>query len=122
MARGPKGGGRTEEEMEREGEGRGSDRSDPSRIESSMGNSQAAVAGVARRICTRNGTIRLNRGIVQVASGAGEYAARSKGYSHTMPSLSASRMYQYAGCERGTGAMPCRRASLQVIMPLRLSS
>ena len=27
-----------------------------------------------------------------------------------------------AGCERGTGAMPCRRASLQVILPFRLSS
>ena len=43
-------------------------------------------------------------------------------YSHTMPSPSASLMYRYAGCERGTGAMPCRRASLQVILPFRLSS
>ena len=33
-------------------------------------------------------------------------------YSHTTPSPSASRMYRYAGCERGTGAIPCRRASL----------
>ena len=31
-------------------------------------------------------------------------------------------MYWYAGCEYGTGAIPCRRASAQVIRPLRLSS
>ena len=34
----------------------------------------------------------------------------------------AGNMYRYAGCERGTGAIPSRRASLQVTLPLRLSS
>ena len=43
-------------------------------------------------------------------------------YSHTTPSASASRMKRYAGCERATGAIPCRRASLQVMLPFRLSS
>ena len=43
-------------------------------------------------------------------------------YSHTTPSPSPSRMYRYAGCERGTGAIPCRRASAQVMLPLPLSS
>ena len=31
-------------------------------------------------------------------------------------------MYRYAGCERETGAIPCRRASAQVILPFPLSS
>ena len=31
-------------------------------------------------------------------------------------------MYLYAGCDRGTGAIPCRRASAQVIIPFPLSS
>ena len=43
-------------------------------------------------------------------------------YSHTTPSPSPSRMYRYAGCDRCTGAIPCRRASLHVILPFRLSS
>ena len=43
-------------------------------------------------------------------------------YSQTTPSPSPSRMYRYAGCDRCTGAIPCRRASLHVILPLRLSS
>ena len=29
-------------------------------------------------------------------------------------------MYRYAGCDRWTGAIPCRRASLHVILPFRL--
>ena len=43
-------------------------------------------------------------------------------YSHTTPSPSPSRMYRYAGCDLGTGAIPCRRASAQVIFPFPLSS
>ena len=43
-------------------------------------------------------------------------------HSQTTPSPSPSRMYRYAGCERETGAIPCPRASLQVILPFRLSS
>ena len=31
-------------------------------------------------------------------------------------------MNLYAGCERATRAMPCRRASAHVIRPFRLSS
>ena len=31
-------------------------------------------------------------------------------------------MYRYAGWDRGTGAIPCRRASAQVILPFPLSS
>ena len=50
------------------------------------------------------------------------FRIRSGAHSHTTPSPSPSRMYRYAGCERGTGAIPCRRASLHVILPLRLSS
>ena len=42
-------------------------------------------------------------------------AARTKPheavYSHTTPSLSASRMNRYAGCERGTCAIPYERAT-----------
>ena len=43
-------------------------------------------------------------------------------YSHTMPSLSASFMYWYAGWPRRTGAIPWFRASAQVIRPFLLSS
>ena len=43
-------------------------------------------------------------------------------YSQTIPSPSRSCMKGYAGWPRRTGAMPWRRASLQVIRPLRLSS
>ena len=43
-------------------------------------------------------------------------------HSHTTPSPSPSRMYRYAGCDRWTGAIACRRASLHVILPFRLSS
>ena len=34
---------------------------------------------------------------------------RQFGYSQTTPSPSASRMYRYAGCEPGTGAIPWPR-------------
>ena len=51
--------------------------------------------------------------------GVGELSTR---YSHTTPSPSPSRMYRYAGCDRRTGAIPCRRASLHQIRPSRLSS
>ena len=43
-------------------------------------------------------------------------------YSHTTTSLSPSRMNWYVACSRCAGAMPCRRASWQVMRPFRLSS
>ena len=60
--------------------------------------------------------------MIGMAFNLGHSYSQTTPYSHTTPSLSASRMYGYAGCDRGTGAIPCRLASLQVILPLALSS
>ena len=72
----------------------------------------------ARSHASTRSRTRRDRGI----EGTDRQGNREQDYSHTAPSPSPPLMYRYAGCERGTGAIPCRLASAQVILPFRLSS